>query len=225
MVRAVRTPGWPRWRVGAGLALLSVLQALLVGHVRVVDPGPHPPLSLGFELAWRQVPTGFQNLLADVLWLRILQHVGGQLGSDELLNVQGVKQALDLAIDLDPRFQAPKDYGAWIVADGHDPAGALDFLAHARRLDPDDWALPYRQAFIEFLYRKRYDEAARLFALAASMPGAPPRVMNMVAGMYTRGKRKERAIETWLAIHEANRGPLRAIAARNLRVLGVAVQD
>jgi hypothetical protein len=207
------------------VAALMMLQAALVGHVHVVVRGPHAPLSLGLELAWRHVPTGFQNLLADTLWLRVLQHVGGQLGRDEPLNVTGVKQALDLAIDLDPAFHAPVEYGAWIIADGHDPAGALDFLAHARRQHPDDWLLPYHQAFIEFLYRKRYDDAARLFSLAASMPGAPPRVMNMVAGMYTKGKLKDKAIETWWGIHQANRGPLRAIAARNLRALGVRVPD
>jgi hypothetical protein len=49
--------------------------------------------------------------------------------------------------------------------------------------------------------------------------------MNMVAGMYTKGKLKDKAIETWWGIHQANRGPLRAIAARNLRALGVRVPD
>ena len=223
------TNGFPfrRRTMGLGflLASLVTMQAGIRQTLGVHQAADSGPMALGLESAWRDWATDFENLLADTLWLRIIQHVGGQLGSGLPVQVQGVQEAIDLAMDLDPDFHAPALHGVWMLADGGDPVGAIAVCEHGRRLHPHDWHYPYLQAFIEFLYRKRHLEAARLFESAANLPGSPPGTRRLAAGVYQRGHHPELAIRTWWAIHESNTGTTRAIAARNLRALGVAVQD
>jgi hypothetical protein len=213
----------------SGVALVIGLLVVLQGQVRhrlMADAsGETGPMRLGFEALWRRWPTDYHNLMADSLWLRVIQHVGGQLGVVDSVNVGGVRQAIDLAMDLDPGFQSPALHGVWMLADGKDAEGAIAVCEHARKLHPRDWNYPYLQAFIEFLYRKRHLVAAQLFVEAAELPGAPPGVRRLAAGVYQRGHHRDLAIRTWLAIHASNAGTTRAIAARNLRALGVRVPD
>lgn len=177
-----------------------------------------PPLE-----AVRPVVTDFENLLADSYWLLFLQMNGENLQIEDVSkrDTTHAYPTLDLIAGLDPNFHEAVLFGSWVLADGEHLDEALKLVAKGQANHPTDYRYPYQRGFLEFLYGKRYLEAARAFEEAAALPGAPPGVARMAAFMYQRGSKTELAIRTWRSIHESSSDRhSRAIALRALKKLG-----
>lgn len=168
----------------------------------------------------------FDNLAADALWIQVIVHNGEQLiaENDTLRNFLGMSEALDLATDLDPRFQEAAVFGAWLLSDAGQVDGARRLLTKAMHRHPSEWQYPYHLGFVEFLYGKRYAVAAEHFSRAASLPDGPPGATRLAAGMYAKGNKTELAISTWRSVHATGDARTRGIARRALAKLGVAVE-
>lgn len=178
-----------------------------------------PPLE-----AIRPVVTDFENLLADSYWLLFLQMNGENLQIEDFTqrDYTHVYPTLDLIVGLDPNFHEAVLFGSWVLADGEKLDEALKLVAEGQANHPEDYRYPYQRGFLEFLYGKRYLEAAKWFEVAAALPGAPPGVARFAASMYQRGSKTELAIRTWRTIRETSQDRhSRAIAERALRKLGV----
>jgi tetratricopeptide (TPR) repeat protein len=177
-----------------------------------------PPLSVMSAIA-----TDFENLLADSYWLLFLQMNGENLTIEAAAarDYRQAKPTLDLITGLDPHFHEAALFGSWVLADGDRLDEALDLIAAGMARHPEDYRYPYQMGVLEFLYGKRYLEAAHHFEAAAKLPGAPPGTRRFAASMYARGSKQELAIATWRAIHQgATDAQSRAIAERALAKLG-----
>ena len=178
-----------------------------------------PPLAAIAPLA-----TDFENVIADSYWLLFLQ-----LNGENLVEEDDAKRdygqafpTLALITGLDPLFHEAALFGSWALADGDRLDEARELLRQSMERHPQNYRYPYQLGVLEFLYGKRYLDAARHFEHAATLPGAPPGTLRFAASMYAKGSKSDLAIQTWRAIYEAaTDAQNRAIAERALKKLGV----
>jgi tetratricopeptide (TPR) repeat protein len=178
-----------------------------------------PPLEAVALLA-----TDFENLIADSYWLLFLQMNGENLTIPDpsRRDYRHAYPTLALITGLDPQFHDAALFGSWALADGERLDEARKLIASGMERHPTDYRYPYQLGVLEFLYGKRYMEAARHFERAAELPGAPPGTLRFAARMYQKDNKEALAIQTWRAIHQGSKdAQSRAIAERALKKLGV----
>jgi len=202
-----------------GGSLLAIQQQ---GKLRVEDVTRYvvPPVEVLSAVA-----TDFENLLADSYWLLFLQMNGENLvvEAPSRRDFTHAYPSLDLITTMDPEFHDAALFGSWVLADGERLEEARTLIAKGMKRHPRDYRYPYQLGILEFLYGKRYLEAARYFETASNLPDAPPGTRRFAASMYQKGSKSELAIQTWRAIHQgAGDARSREIAERALRKLGVS---
>lgn len=207
--------------IGAALWLGSLVALQQQGKLREADRTRYvvPPLEALAPLA-----TDFENVIADSYWLLFLQLNGENLVIEDPAK-RDYRQAyptLSLIAGLDPQFHEAAMFGSWVLADGERLDEARALIRTGMERHPEDYRYPYQLGVLEFLYGKRYLEAARHFEAAAELPGAPVGTRRFAASMYAKGSKHELAIQTWRAIyHGSQDAQNRAIAERALKKLGV----
>ncbi|MBO9541869.1 hypothetical protein J7643_14875 [bacterium] len=167
----------------------------------------------------------FDNLTADLLWMQVIVHNGEQLvaDGDAMRDFSGMYEALDLVTDLDSRFREAAIFGSWMLSDAGKVDEARRLLVKSMHQHPSEWIYPYQLGFVEFLYARRYIEAAEYFSRAASLPDGPAGAARMAAGMYAKGNKTDLAIASWRNIHAKGDARVRGFARRALAKLGVSV--
>ena len=207
--------------LGAVLWGASLFAMQQQGRLREEDRTRYavPPLGAIAPLA-----TDFENVIADSYWLLFLQLNGENLVEEDAAK-RDYGQAfptLALITGLDPNFHDAALFGSWALADGDRLDEARELLRQAMERHPQDYRYPYQMGVLEFLYGRRYLDAARYFEHAATLPEAPPGTLRFAASMYAKGSKSDLAIQTWRAIHRASTDAQnRAIAERALKKLGV----
>jgi len=207
--------------VGALLWGGSFLALQQQGKLREADQTRYvvPPLEAVATFA-----TDFENVIADSYWLLFLQKNGENLviTDPSKRDYRQAHATLALITGLDPEFHDAALFGSWALADGDRLDEARQLIAAGMERHPEDYRYPYQMGVLEFLYGKRYLEAARYFEHASRLPGAPPGARRFAASMYAKSNKTDLAIQTWLAIHKASQDEQnRKIAERALKKLGV----
>ncbi|MNX68907.1 hypothetical protein D3C86_1001080 [compost metagenome] len=215
-------------RILIGLGLAGVLwgvQALCLAQFGARGTSVSGRLVVPNPQVAKLVVSDFDNLWADALWIQVLLHNGEQLMREDgqQRDFSGMYEALDLATDFDPRFHEASIFGSWSLSDAGKVEEARQLLIKGMHRNPSMWIYPYQLGFIEFLYARRYAEAAEHFSRAASLPDGPPGAARMAAGMYAKGSKADMAIATWKNIHAKGDERIRGIARRALAKLGVSV--
>jgi hypothetical protein len=179
---AVRAPARPA--VLPLLAAATVLVLVSVGLQVVRDRGwrPYQPPS---ALLWiesgpvaERMALGFDNLAADLYWIRAVVYYGGQRRSTETPSYELLHPLLDLVTTLDPRFRVAYRFGAIFLTEGY-PSGpgrpdlAIGLLQKGLRFDPERWEYLHDVGFVRYWALRDYRGAAREFERAAALPGAP----------------------------------------------------
>jgi tetratricopeptide (TPR) repeat protein len=142
---------------------------------------------------------GSEGLLADWYWILSLQYLGGKfvdagndtidLGDLRSLNPRLLYPYLDNATDLDPKFYAAYSYGA-IVLPAINTEQAIALAEKGIRNNPDKWRL---HQYLGYIYwrQKNYEKAAETYEEGSKIEGAPPFMIEMVAGMRAKGGSRE----------------------------------
>ncbi|HEY9898722.1 MAG TPA: hypothetical protein V6D00_06030 [Pantanalinema sp.] len=212
--------------VALGLAgLFWGAQALCSSQVGAFKTSMSGRLIVPDPQAAKLVVSDFNNLWADVLWVQVLIHNGDQhMAVDEASrDFGGMLEALELATDFDPRFHEAAIIGSWLLTDVGRLDDARQLLTKGMLSNPSMWIYPYQLGFVEFLYARRYAQAAEYFSRAASLPDGPPAAARMAAAMYSKSNKADMAINAWKNIHAKGDARIRGIARRALAKLGVAV--
>jgi len=163
--------------------------------------------------------SGFQNLLADLFYMRFVTYWGYQLTHGR--NFHNLAPLLHLIVDLDPRFHSVYEIGAMALGDGGQPDEAVKLLEKGWSRDPRNWQYPYQAGLTLFLFGNDPLRAARYFEQAAELPQAPPEAGFFAARMYERTQRTELARNSWWTIYRRSDDPnVRQIARRALIKLG-----
>jgi len=164
----------------------------------------------------------FDALMADVYWIRTIQHYGRdhknreRRGRFELL-----QPLLDLTTTLDPQFLIAYRFGAIFLAlqppDGPGrPDQAIALLEKGLARNPDRWQLAHDIAFTHYLYTGDYRAAADWFRRAAAMPGAPEWIAPLAATTLARGGNREGARQMLSELGNAQEEYVRQAARRTL---------
>jgi tetratricopeptide (TPR) repeat protein len=190
--------------------------------------GASPPATLERELLYlpngehlKLMSLGHASLLADMIYLWAIQYYSNYERADRYRYVEHVFS--NVITELDPHYIDAYWLGALIlIVEAQDLDAGIRLLDKGARENPGNWILPYLAAW-ESYRAARYDAAAAYFEQAAGIPGAPPVVRRMRAGMLGKSGSLRDAIALWREMLEdpAVDARSKAIAERQVRDLQV----
>lgn len=168
---------------------------------------------------------GFDAVLADIYWIRAIQHYGRDrrsltyAGRYELLH-----PLIDITTTLDPNFSTAFQFGALFLSEPL-PTGpdrldlGIAVLEKGLRAEPTRWQYAQYLGFLHYWHSGDRQEAGRQFERAAAMPGAPIWLKPLAADMFIDGgdRATARTILESLALSEEPW--IRELAQRRLREL------
>jgi TPR repeat protein len=153
--------------------------------------------------AMKRLALSYQSLLADIYWIRAVQHYGGtRLSNDPKASYDLLYPLLDLTTSLDPRFNVAYLFGSLFLA-GPPPGGpgrpdlAIALLEKGLRAQPQKWEFAQAIGFVHYWWRQDFPEAAAWFQRAAEMPGGPFWLKSMAAVTLAEGGRRDSSRQLW----------------------------
>lgn len=182
----------------------------------------------------RRMAFGYDALLADVYWIRALQHFGR-----EHLIVQRMRAGqrsshaptyallyplLDLTTSLDPYFNIAYRFGSIYLGEPYpDGPGRPDLAALLLRKglarQPAKWQYMQDLGFVYYWHLQDYRTAAMWFNRAADMPGAPSWMRPLAAVTLAEGGHRSASRALWQQIAQSDEKWLRESAERRLTQL------
>ena len=151
---------------------------------------------------------GFDALLADIYWIRAIQHFGGTRRAQEGdKTYKLLYPLLDLATALDPHFNIAYRFGALFLSESY-PAGpgrtdlALKLLERGLAADPTRWQYAQDAGFVNYWYRQDYKAAADWYARASRIEGAPWFLRSMAASVLAEGGDRGSSRQMWQQLYE-----------------------
>jgi tetratricopeptide (TPR) repeat protein len=163
--------------------------------------------------AVRAVSAGNELLVADYLWLRMIQYYAYHRERD--MKFQYLYPIIDKLTDLDPRFVYPYTFGALLLAhDARDTINSIGILDKAKRLNPNKWEFPYMKGFILYIFFKKFKEAAEEFIEASKLPGAIPSAKRYAAFIYRRMGDREISKSMWMDIYQNSKNTMEREVAK-----------
>jgi tetratricopeptide (TPR) repeat protein len=176
---------------------------------------PLPPVSsdiLYFRggAAVSRAALGFDAILADIYWIRSIQHFGGTRRAQESdKTYKLLYPLLDLTTTLDPRFNIAYRFGALFLSEPY-PAGpgradlALKLLERGLAADPKRWQYAQDAGFVHYWYRQDYKAAAGWYDRASRIEGAPWWLRSMAASTLAEGGDRQSSRQMWRQLHETS---------------------
>lgn len=148
----------------------------------------------------------YDTLVADVYWIRALQHYGGERQkprSERRYDL--LYPLLDLATTLDSRFTVGYRFGAIFLAEPHPggagrPDQAIALLKKGIAFNPNKWDYYHDIGFTYYWNLHDYRNAADWFARGGGLPGAPYWLKTYAAVMLARGGDRQASRAMWTQI-------------------------
>jgi len=174
---------------------------------------------------------GFEPVVADMLWIRLVQYMGQQTEDDQDLYMRNVQAKLDTITRLDPRFVIVYHYGVLtlMVSSPDDALKLLDRgLAHIPE-DDYDWRLPFYGAFISARYSEepgRYERSLKWLSYVDEQAESPGFVVRFRPRLMEKQEDFEGALLLWYDLYENCSAPQdRAIVERGLLRAATRVRE
>jgi tetratricopeptide (TPR) repeat protein len=182
------------------LAWLAGFSRTTLDRLDEATPGDAELLYLPNGKLLKTMSLGHANLVADLFYLWAIQYYSDYEREERHRYVRHV--FTDVITELDPHYVDAYWLGALIliVETGQVDAG-IDLLDKGVGRNPDKWILPYLAGW-ECYHAKRYEQAKGYFERASRVPGAPPAVRRMRAGMVAKAGRLGQALALWREIAE-----------------------
>jgi tetratricopeptide (TPR) repeat protein len=175
--------------------------------------------------AMKRLALSYDALLADVYWIRTVQHFGGtRRSADPGKRFDLLYPLLDLTTSLDPLFNIAYQFGALFLAEPP-PGGpgrpelAIALLQKGLQVQPDKWEFAQQIGFVHYWWRQDYPEAAAWFRRAAAMPGGPFWLTSMAATTLAEGGNRESSRLLWEELARSEFDWFRDEARRRLQQL------
>lgn len=194
----------------AAVAPFAVLLAAVVGLQALHERNGGPPAARTSNLlyvrspeAMKRLSLSYDQLLADVYWIRTVQHYGGtKLSPDPNKQYDLLYPLLDLTTSLDPRMNVAYYFGAVFLAEPF-PGGpgrpdlAIRLLEKGLQAQPQKWEFAQAIGFVHYWWLMDYEQAAAWFMRAASFPNAPVWMAPLAATTVAQGGRRESSRLLW----------------------------
>ncbi len=167
---------------------------------------------------------GFEDLAADLYWLRTVQYFGGERLFASAKHFELLRPLIDITTTLDPRLEIAYRYGAIFLSEPP-PTGAgrpregIELLRKGTRSIPDAWMLQQQLGFFTFLFLHDAVRAAAVLNAAGNEPGAPFWLRTLAADLLAKGGDREMAKRMWQQMYEQSEpGVIKQNAQLRLRI-------
>lgn len=156
----------------------------------------------------RRLSPGFEDLMADVYWLRTVQYFGGQKVYRGSRNFDLLLPLIEITVTLDPRYWIAYRYGAtflcepWPVGAGR-PKEGVTLLHRAVRIWPENWRVRQELAYFTYLFLGEHEQAAQILREAEKLPGAPQWLLGMAGNFLAKGGDRQTARAIWRSMLES----------------------
>lgn len=189
--------------------LLAAVVGLQLGRDRVTPPAGQdaaPMLWLQSPELARKLTLSFDDLAADVYWMRAVIHYGGERRQAAGHRYALLYPLLDMTTSLDPHFDVAARLGAIFLSEGYPggpgrPDQAIALLEKARRQDPTRWQYEHDIGFVHYWWLKDYRSAGLHFQRASAMPGAPLWLKSLAGTTLLDGGDRDAARTLWQELH------------------------
>lgn len=156
--------------------------------------------------AMARAALSYDALLADLYWIRAVQHYGGnRLAAVRDRQYDLLYPLLDLTTSLDPRFNVAYLFGSVFLSE-QPPGGpgrpdlAIALLEKGLRTQPTKWEFAQAIGFVHYWWRQDYEQAALWFRRASAFPQAPEWMAPLAATTLAQGGNRESSRRLWLQI-------------------------
>ena len=174
----------------------------------------------------RWAAVSVEAVLADVYWIRAVQHYGRtRLAGGRAQDYDLLYPLLDVVTTLDPRFVAAHRLGAVFLAEPP-PGGpgrpdlAVALLRKGLENVPERWEYLQDIGFVHYWWLHDVAEAASWFERAANLPGAPWWLRPLAATTRAEGGDRTGARALWRQVRDSTRDAwMRGEATRRLAQL------
>jgi hypothetical protein len=142
----------------------------------------------------RVAALGYEQVLADLLWIQAIQAMGERKVSEEAGH--WIYRALEVITDLDPTFVHVYEAGgiALVTLVTHiDESNRI--LEKGMRYNPAVWRLPFYLGFNYYFEFHDDQKAADYIARASRLPGAPAYLAPLAARLYVSARDPQDAID------------------------------
>lgn len=195
--------------------VITALLASVVTVQAVRDRITPPPGAEQTPLLWLQSPAlarrlalSFDDLAADIYWMRAIVHYGSERRSTTSAHDYPLLYPLlDMTTSLDPNFDVAARMGAIFLSEGYPggpgrPDQAIALLEKGRRHDPARWQYEQDIGFVHYWWLKDYRTAAAHFERAAALPGAPNWLRSLAGTTLIEGGDREAARTLWRELYD-----------------------
>lgn len=171
----------------------------------------------------RRLAPGFDDLMADLYWLRTVQYFGAQRAFAPDPHYELLRPLIDITTGLDPRFELAYRYGAVFLSENRPmgagkPAEGIEVLEAGVRSLPGSWRLRWDLGSFWFVFMQDSKQAAEVLVEASKLPGAPF-WLESLAGKFLMGDDRNAARAIWQRQYETGEGLMRENAAHHLQVI------
>lgn len=211
------------------LAAIALLQVRIDAKTRSVAKQKEEVLLTSGPLL-KKLSLGYDSLLADIYWTRVVQYYGGRLATMDP-NFELLSPMLDLTTALDPKLLIAYRYGGIFLSE-RPPVGAgrpdlgVDLLRRGIAANPNEWRMHFDLAFIYFWHLRDYGKASAVFLEGSRVQGAPEWMGTMAARMADKSKELENSRALWSEIFRSTQSPkVKAVALERLQTLKVLMEE
>lgn len=172
----------------------------------------------------KRLSPGFENVMADVYWLRTVQYFGGQRAFAKEKRYDLLEPLTQITVTLDPRFEIAYHLGAIFLAEpwprGADKAEKGVALLKQGADATGSWRLRQLEGYFTLVFLHDARKASEILLEASKLPGAAYWLKTLAADTLTRAGDRELARRIWLSMYEQSEpGTIRANAEFNLQQL------
>lgn len=214
------------WSALAGIVLLFAAIAALQGHIDAETSDfalQKQELLLSSPTAIKKLSLGYDSLLGDIYWTRVVQYYGS-LVAEPHAKFELLWPLLNITTTLDPKLIVAYRFGAIFLSEPVVGANrrdlAIKLVKRGIEANPDNWRLNGDLGFLYYWEMKDYQDAAAAYLDGSKKPGAPPWMKVMAARVSAMGGSIETSRMIWSEIYGSTKDPnVRKMAVQELRVL------
>lgn len=198
------------------VAAVAGLLALSIGLQIVRDRGwqPYQPTTpmLWFQSGplLKRVALGFDNVIADIYWMRAVVYYGGNRRADDKnRNFDLLDPLLTFVTTLDPQFRVAYRFGAIFLTEAYPrgpgrPDRAIALLERGIEANPNTWEYLHDIGFVYYWWLNDYKTAAEWFAKAGEIPGAAEWLAPLAATTLAQGGDRQSSRFLWRQLLETS---------------------
>jgi hypothetical protein len=176
----------------------------------------------------KKLSLGYEPLLADVYWTRVVQYYGVRARKPGATYEQ-LWPLLDITTTLDPKLMIAYRFGAVFLSE-RPPGGpgeadvAVDLVKRGIAENPDEWRLYEDLGFLYSIHLKDYKKAAEAYLEGSKNPNAQIWMKVMAARVAETGNELETSRLIWVGVYSSTKDELvRRRAAQHIDSLDAAL--